>query len=162
MVNGLVVTVVSLVVIYLTLRFLELFKVYREKPVLTLIRGLPGSGKSTYAETLVDARPVLLDADQYFMEDGVYRFDPSSIKLAHEWCQATTKRYLSTNNNVVVANTFTKIWEMQPYFDMAQDLGLQVTVVKTVGEFGSIHDVPSEHISIMRGRWEDYAGETPV
>jgi adenylate kinase family enzyme len=39
--------------------------------MLILVRGVPGSGKSTYAKTLVDWYAI--EADQYFVRiDGVY------------------------------------------------------------------------------------------
>jgi predicted kinase len=42
---------------------------------LFLLRGLPGSGKSTLAKSLGGIR---IEADQYFMEDGVYNFDANT------------------------------------------------------------------------------------
>ncbi|MCV5737299.1 ATP-binding protein, partial [Escherichia coli] len=80
------------------------------KQTLTLVRGLPGSGKSTYAKTL-DA--VLVEADQFFInKNDTYQYDPALIKNAHAWCQLETKRLLRAEFDVVVANTFVKNWEM--------------------------------------------------
>ncbi len=73
---------------------------------LTLVRGLPGTGKSTYAKTL-DA--ILVEADQFFIDkNDNYQYDPALIKNAHAWCQLETKRLLRAGFDVVVANTFVK------------------------------------------------------
>ena len=55
---------------------------------LYLLRGLPGSGKSTLAKSIGG---IHIEADQYFMEDGEYKFDGSKIKLAHNYCQSQTR-----------------------------------------------------------------------
>lgn len=91
---------------------------------LTLIRGLPGSGKTTYAKCLlyVNGRQNTLhiEADQWFEDaGGAYRFDASQLPKAHKWCQTHAEMSLKAGFNVIVSNTFTQIWEMQPYIDMA-------------------------------------------
>ena len=123
---------------------------------LTIVRGLPGTGKSTYAKTLaVDA---VYEADQFFVRDGEYKFDPSRLRSAHEWCRTQVLRALRDGLSVAVANTFTQAWEMQPYLDM----GYPVDVVamphdqftdEQLAE-RNIHGVPVEAIKRMRERWE--------
>lgn len=51
---------------------------------LTLIRGLPGAGKSTLASELVSREPNTkhFEADMFFVEDGMYRFDKSKLNGA--------------------------------------------------------------------------------
>lgn len=50
--------------------------------LLTLIRGLPGSGKSTMAKFIAgDTDAVHLEADMYFIKDGEYKFEQTQIKL---------------------------------------------------------------------------------
>jgi len=51
---------------------------------LILLRGLPGSGKSTFANLLGG---IHVEADQYFIQDGEYKFDASKLKQAHNWCK---------------------------------------------------------------------------
>lgn len=80
---------------------------------LTLIRGLPGSGKSTLAKTL-DAQH--FEADMYFInEKGEYCYNGDKIGEAHEWCQQQVEKALAANQDVVVANTFVRLWEMKAY-----------------------------------------------
>lgn len=124
---------------------------------LYLIRGLPGSGKSTLARLLCNSfeDAVHFEADKYFIgPDGVYRFDPSRLKDAHEWCLESTIMHLRAGYVVIVSNTFTRIWEMQPYLD----LGYKTQVITCEGNFGNVHGVPGAAIERMRARWEAYVG----
>ena len=51
---------------------------------LYLLRGLPGSGKSTLAKSLGGEH---VEADQYFISDGEYLFDPEfKVKEDYEIC----------------------------------------------------------------------------
>lgn len=52
-------------------------------PVLYIVRGLPGSGKSTLAKKIVHGINHF-EADQYFMVNDQYCFQPELIKNAHE------------------------------------------------------------------------------
>ena len=65
--------------------------------ILIIIRGLPGSGKSTLAtmidfyHSVVDPEAVAIhEADQYFVKDGVYFFNPLEIPNAHRMCYNNT------------------------------------------------------------------------
>jgi hypothetical protein len=89
--------------------------------VLFLIRGLPGSGKTSFATAIWNDYAVC-EADKFFVgEDGIYRFDATKLKYAHEWCkeQVETKMIEHQNNQqyypeIAVSNTFTQEWEVQP------------------------------------------------
>lgn len=125
---------------------------------IILVRGLPGSGKSTIARALYlsDANMRHLEADMYHMKDGYYVFDASKIKEAHKWCQDSTEEALMEGDSVVVSNTFTQLWEMQPYIDMAKEYGASLQVIECKADFGSVHNVPTDAIERMRDRWDDY------
>ena len=128
--------------------------------ILYIVGGLPGSGKSTYARTLV-APSAHFEADQYFMKGGKYVFDPSKLKDAHGDCLARTRKAMASGKHKVVAvsNTFTMKWEVQPYIDLGNELGWTVRVIRMTGDYGSIHDVPKDSIERMRGRFEPIDGE---
>lgn len=120
---------------------------------LVLIRGLPGSGKSTLAKSMTSHAHV--EADMYFVVPYVgYVFDASKIRAAHGWCQRRTRWLLESGQNVVVSNTFTQKWEMQPYIDMAAALNVKVRVIEATGNFKNVHGVPDDIIEKMKARWE--------
>lgn len=122
---------------------------------LIIIRGLPGSGKSTLAKMLAPNKLDRHEADDFFMENGEYKFDVSKLKSAHQSCQAhIAARLMSGTPIIVVSNTFSQKWEMEPYLRMAKDAGYSAQIVECQAEFGSIHNVPKEVVSSMRKRWQ--------
>ena len=128
--------------------------------IIYLVRGLPGSGKSTFSKTLGG---IHIEADQYFVDiEGNYNFDGSKIKLAHEYCRAQTGAWMKTDglqvnvDKIVVSNTFTQEWEMQPYFELAKTYGYKVfsIIVENRHEGINEHGVPEEKIEQMKNRFE--------
>jgi hypothetical protein len=117
---------------------------------LFLIRGVPGSGKTTYAKTLgIEDH---YEADMWFDANGGY--DPTKIKLAHEWCQNKAIDAMQSGRDVVVSNTFTRLWEMKPYKDAANKLDVEVIEEVMTGEWPNVHGVPADKVRQMRERFE--------
>lgn len=138
---------------------------------LILIRGLPGAGKSEMSR-LFDG-PVFA-ADDYFYErgEGRYDFDPRLLPQAHQQCQERTLLALSDGGcTVIVTNTFSQRWELEPYLKMAEDGSHGVWVIDlfdgglTNSQLAArgLHGVPVEGIAAMRSRWEhDWRNGDPV
>jgi predicted kinase len=126
---------------------------------LYIVRGLPGSGKSTFAKTLGGTH---FETDNFFMVDGEYKFDGSKIKEAHNWCQNSVNSAMILNNTaglneiIVVSNTFTQEWEMKPYYEMAETYGYKVFSIIVENRHGGInqHNVPEEVLNSMKNRFE--------
>lgn len=125
--------------------------------MLILIRGIPGSGKSTYAKKLLETTPksVHFEADDFWIR---HEFDPKYLHLAHKQCQENAKEALEGGYTVIVANTFTRLWEMEPYLSMSDN----ISVFRMTGEYGSVNNVPQKTIDKMKKRFEDYIGEIYV
>ena len=122
---------------------------------LILIRGLPGSGKTTLAKQL--APDCYHEADQY-MTDGAgnYQFDPKRLRYAHGMCQKAVEKAMKQRTEVVVvSNTFVTRWEMAPYLRLAQNYGYEVEVIVATGTWQNVHGVPDEAVQRMREKWED-------
>ncbi len=129
---------------------------------LILLRGIPGSGKSTLGEIILQTpqqqNPDVLSADNFFVdENGVYNFDSTKIKEAHNMCQQKcAERMRLEFSKIVVANTFTQEWEMQPYFEMANRYGYRIHTLIVENRHGSrnVHNVPDEKLGQMKDRFE--------
>ena len=123
---------------------------------LYLIRGLPGSGKSTYARRIGCFH---VEADMYHCRNGEYAFDICRQKLAHAWCFRLAADAMSNGLDVVVSNTFTQRWEMQPYIDHANITGHNVKIIRMTNDYGTVHNVPELTKQKMRDRFEPIEGE---
>jgi predicted kinase len=123
---------------------------------LVLLRGLPGSGKSTAAK-LFNKAPHF-EADMYFMDaDGNYQFDVAKIKDAHNWCRHSVMDAMKADYPiVVVSNTFTQEWEMEAYYLLAEELGYMVVSMIVENRHGgkNVHGVPEDKLEIMKNRFE--------
>ena len=121
---------------------------------LYLVRGLPGSGKTTLAHKLADQ---VFSADDYFYEKGkgVYHFASEELPMAHSECRRKTASAMATGStDIAVANTFSQAWEAADYFELAKVYGYRVSVVECQSQFGNIHGVPESSMERMRDRWE--------
>ena len=126
---------------------------------LYLVRGVPGSGKSTFAKSLGGTH---FETDSYFMVDGEYKFDFTKLKEAHKWCQDSVNTSMILNHTtgshevIVISNTFTQEWEMKPYFEMAESWGYRVFSIIVENRHGGVneHGVPEDKIEVMKNRFE--------
>jgi predicted kinase len=118
---------------------------------------LPGSGKSTLAKQLIGDKDYChKEADMYFIDTkGNYKFDFSLIKEAHAWCQSDVEFLMKYEHTVVVSNTFTQEWEMQPYYELAEKYGYLVFSIIVENRHGgvNVHNVPEEALERMEGRF---------
>ena len=127
---------------------------------LYLLRGLPGSGKSTLAKQLGGSH---FETDKYFVdENGEYKFDGSKLKEAHQWCQDSVANAMvlnhttGENETIVISNTFTQEWEMEPYMNMAKEWGYKIFTIIVENRHGGVnqHGVPYEKLQQMNDRFE--------
>jgi predicted kinase len=133
-----------------------------------LLRGISGAGKSTYTSKHFPGA-VVCSADQYFISpDGNYKFDPEKLGSAHGSCKRKFKKALEANDPlIVVDNTNTTLWEMQPYIQLAAAHGYDVDVIRLevspeLAASRNLHGVPPEAIKKMQDRMVDYPGEKIV
>jgi len=136
---------------------------------LIIIRGLPGSGKTTLANLLAEQEiffpltniskkwPVCSADDFFINKEGKYVFDISRIKDAHKYCEAEVIKHMSRNvKKIFVANTFTQEWEMKNYFELAKQYEYKIfsIIVENRNDTKNIHNVPDETIEKMKNRFQ--------
>jgi predicted kinase len=120
---------------------------------IILFRGLPGSGKSSLAESLCKT---VYSADMFFEQDGKYNFNPNLLPQAHKWCKGKVEDEMVAGTDIIgVANTFTTDWEMEPYFELAEDYGYRISTIIVENRHGStnVHGVPDEAMERMEKRF---------
>lgn len=97
-----------------------------------ILQGVSGSGKSTTAGKLADAENIC-SADDFFMQDGKYHFDPSKLGAAHGACLRKFVSLLLLNAQkgrpIVVDNTNTTVGEIAPYYSLAEAYGYKPVIV---------------------------------
>lgn len=129
---------------------------------LILLRGLPGSGKTTLASIILQCpgvnAPDILSADNFFTDDnGNYNFDSTKLKEAHNSCQLKCAERMKLEvSRIVVANTFTEKWEMEKYYEMAERYRYRVhsVIVENRHDGKNVHNVPDEKVQQMENRFE--------
>lgn len=133
------------------------------KKTVYILRGLPGSGKSTVAKALGGL--VCSTDDFRYDEKGNYVFDPDKNEEHHRQNFERFKRGLELGvDRIVVDNTNTRRWEYEHYEAAAIEAGYEVHIL-TVGNPKSaveiaksaarnVHRVPLETVKRMAVRFE--------
>lgn len=132
---------------------------------LFIVRGISGSGKSTlahflcagaYSAGLNDEEIEWNEADHFFEQsDGSYKFDAKLLDAAHMRCINNTREAMSKGKPlVIVSNTFTRNWEVQPYRALAETYGYSVQEIICKGQFQNTHDCPPYVIEKQKARFE--------
>jgi predicted kinase len=128
---------------------------------LLVLRGLPGSGKTTYAKNL---NGIICSADDFFCAKGVYLFDRNSLQDAHDYCYNKVVAAMEQEMKLIILdNTNTRRSEYSRYVEAAKEHGYFVEE-KIIGEvsigvcatyaFRNRHGVPLKVIQNMARRFE--------
>lgn len=135
-----------------------------QQKTLYIMRGLSGSGKSTLAKEL-GQNGIVVSSDNYFMEDGEYKFDPAKLRQAHTWAQRQIEEAMQEGISPIVAdNTNVTAWEMRPIVELALKYGYQPEVREpsTPWKFNAeelakrnTHGVPQEVIEDKLNKWDE-------
>ena len=140
---------------------------------LILVRGVSGAGKSTIGELFDDgATTKVLSTDDMLVSQGFYRFDASmlgeynaatikkvkEIMIDYDWKIKDDDYGWFPTNRIVVCNTFTEVWEMQPYLDLAEEYKwcVHTIIVENRHDSDNIHNVPTDTIKAQKERFEVY------
>lgn len=129
----------------------NMIKKDRDDRTLVICRGVPGSGKSSFAREMAGDYPVF-EADSYFMIDGKYVFDRNKLGAAHRQCQNSVESSMQSNvKKIFVSNTSTQQKELKPYYELAEKYGYKVYSVVVENRHGGkdVHGVPEEALARM-------------
>lgn len=127
---------------------------------LILLRGLPGSGKSTLASVLSEnSKYPIFSVDDYFTDKitGEYSFDYKQNYLAYAQCEENTKMAMQQLiPKIILHNTFTMDWELEPYFKLASNYHYAVFVVtvEKYHSYSNTHSVDQEQLQKMASKYK--------
>ncbi|XP_050770920.1 uncharacterized protein LOC127029372 isoform X3 [Gymnogyps californianus] len=97
--------------------------------LLLILRGLPGSGKSTLSRILLgqSCDGIVFSTDEYFRQQDGYTYNAAQLGDAHDWNQKRAKQAMEQGKSpVIIDNTNTQAWEMKPYVEVALEKGYRV------------------------------------
>ena len=126
---------------------------------LILLRGLPGSGKSTIAGILVEDNYPVFSVDDYFTNEKTnkYIFEYDKNHLAYKQCINNVKKAMAGKiTKIFVDNTFTLDWEIEPYLKLASEFNYSIYVL-TVEKYHShkdIHSISDEQLQKMAAKYK--------
>lgn len=137
-----------------------------------VMRGLPGSGKSTRARKAQQEAEkqgqtaVICSADDFFItRDGSYVFKPARLGEAHHQCLVKFIEALFAGIDlVIVDNTNIRVPEFILYMKLAKIAGRMIEIDGakhisvaeiTMWHARCVHDVPMETMKKRAEQWED-------
>lgn len=143
---------------------------------MTIMRGLPGAGKSTYIREKFQGAtpaplapkgwsPVVVSGDHFFTDwsTGEYLCDPTRFGEAHNAATSYLIKAMSSGvAHVIVDNTHVRAWEWRVSMALAVAFGYKVEfmdlfdggLTDDVLAARNVHRIPAETISNFRKKWE--------
>ncbi|XP_053165056.1 uncharacterized protein LOC128350654 isoform X3 [Hemicordylus capensis] len=110
-------------------QFLE-GKLFESQKLLLILRGLPGSGKTSLSRILLGQSHdgIVFSTDDYFrQQDGCWSYNIGQLGAAHDWNQKRAKQAMDQGKSpIIIDNTNTQAWEMKPYVEAALEKGYKV------------------------------------
>lgn len=137
---------------------------------LIVLRGAPGSGKSTYANQIKSklkgifgVSVSICSADQFFMKSGTYQYDRAKISRAHEECQENARKAMNHGiEYVLLDNTNVSRSDFKPYIELAKEF--EYEVIEKIFGLGvdyevlakrNVHNVPASKVESMARKLAD-------
>lgn len=125
---------------------------------LYLVRGLPGAGKSSFVQSLLQEGEIAVAADDFMVnEKGEYEFDWQRLEEVHALCKEKVARAMRENvKRIFVHNTFKIRSELEPYQTLAAEHGYKVFSIVVENRHGGIStkNTPGSTVEKMRKKFE--------
>lgn len=140
--------------------------------IFYLLRGVSGSGKSSLAEelrvlyssvqeTAWGANVFYASADNFFMQNGKYEFNPDLLSEAHYKCYNGIEEFMENYEKyhigqfvVILDNTNTQEKHFKKYIDLAEKYGYTIVSLVVENRHGneSVHNVDERTLERQEAR----------
>lgn len=140
--------------------------------IITVIRGLPGSGKSSYAHELAkQTGAIIIEPDMFVTVDGAYRYDAARWSKARHLARQVMRMIATTQeSDIIFADVLPTRQEVA---DMLKDIGQYVQGLRyRVIDMTEIdlewsmrlnrHNVRKADIERMIKLWESWPVQAPA
>lgn len=124
--------------------------------MLYIIRGLPGTGKSTLAQWL---GVTYFEPNMYFMKGGKYVYDRNKLSDAVKWCNGNVRYNLKMGLDVAVTGTMTKAKNVLSHVNFCEANNINYMVINCIKFYENIHEVPNDVMKRMKDEMEPVEGE---
>lgn len=119
-----------------------------------ILRGLPGSGKTKLAESLItNVDGVICSADDFMYVNGVYSWTDARACYSHHACKDLFIKSLDENKErIVLSNTNYRLADVKYYGELAVHYGYTVFVLIVENHHGGVnsHGVDDKKLAEMK------------
>lgn len=136
-----------------------------EAKKVIILRGITGSGKSSLAKLMSSIESsTVCSADDYFVNDGEYKFNKDKLDLAHSNCFKLFCNAIDNKiNTIIIDNTNSRLSEYKKYIDFSKLRGYVPIVIEIyckdrnqAVKFSRLgtHNVSANDALKMLSKWE--------
>lgn len=140
-------------------------------PTLYIVRGLPGSGKSTFARELqAKTGALFVEPDMFLMSDGEYHYSEQQYKWAKTDAVGAMLAAVHHSADVIYADVLPRQDEIAFLIHNTNKFSETLYQVKVFtieitpdeSKKRNVHNVRHTDIDRMVSEWEDWPGETVI